>query len=199
MKNRYLYKHRPLEDDFQRKIVADIISGKIFVSASFHFLDPLENLHLTDDGLKKLDGNFGIVSFTDDPLQPEVWSKYAFWHRGVCFGFCSQVAPQLRNAKAVEYVENYSSSEAASLEEKLLVKPIQWQQEAEWRIVFGERQKEYIELPTSAILEVTFGAACTDDSEAFVREKLEEQDLQPTMYRCELANTGGFLTRALIE
>lgn len=188
-----------MEDDFQKKIVVDILEGRIFVSASAHFFDPLENLHLTEAGPRKVSGNYGLISFTDDPIQPEVWSKCAFWHRGVCFGFCTQAAPTLKLAKRVSYVDSYSSMAGPNLEDKLLVKPNHWRQESEWRIVIAERNHDYVEVPSSSIIEVTFGAACSDESEVFVRQKLDHLRLTPKIFRCRVANSEPRLERVLVE
>jgi len=105
----------------------------------------------------------------------------------------------LQDARAVSYVDGYSHGNDSSLQDKLLVKLDQWKQESEWRMVIDDRQQDYIEIPSAAIVEVTFGAACTEESEIFVLEKLERLGLSPKVFRCKVADSEPRLERVVVE
>jgi len=96
---------------------------------------------------------YGVVSLSDTPTNPLMWSYYAEEHRGFVLGFDSDSPPfkappegtqLLGRCHRVNYVlfkppwpgsAFTADSEVEFLRLMLLVKSIQWQHEREWRLI----------------------------------------------------------------
>jgi hypothetical protein len=151
-----------------------LINDYIYLSNPKDFNDPFDcNRNLIIENLKEL-GNWqnvetlndisemGIASFSENDIEPLLWSHYANSYRGFCIKFKSEFLVKQRSElvklKRVIYSEN---PESISINSKFaeyyqyILKLDNWRYEKEWRLLFQK--------PESVENKYYFDKACIEE------------------------------------
>lgn len=158
---------------------------------------------------------YGVVSLSEEPRNPLMWSYYADKHSGFVLGFDSTSPPftappentqLLGRCHRVNYVlykppwpgtAFTQDSEVEFLRLMLLVKSLQWQHEREWRLIdrmdrstksLSDDTIHTLELPPNAVSEVWFGSQASTDLRRSVLEALELWGVQPKLFNAAVCH-----------
>jgi hypothetical protein len=125
--------------------VSDIAFNRVKIARFRELNDPFELLSLTvrnPDQLARLrkhnadiDGKFGVVCFSEDWIDPVLWSHYGAKHQGIALGFDLNEAQVLKvtyRSKRIDFPLEMNPEEAVL--PHISTKFKSWQYEREWRI-----------------------------------------------------------------
>jgi hypothetical protein len=129
--------------------VSNIVFGRIKISRFSELNDPFELLganfgnktirQVVRDHKQDFDNKYGLVCFSEDWVDPVLWSHYAMKHSGVALGFdvdekiALQVSYQSRRLR--ENLPKGATSITRSLAKLLICTKFEsWAYEREWRI-----------------------------------------------------------------
>jgi hypothetical protein len=165
-----------------RKKTREILSG----SARHKFMEPRKRLHafsralasaangelhrageLKDKIRTRMSQN-GVFCLTEDSRSVLMWSHYACKHEGVCLQFDTKVEGLMREARQVQYLENYPElnylrqDDGDIFTQQILSKASSWHYEKEWRIFrFRPPADRYQQFKPDALKTVIFGVRMT--------------------------------------
>lgn len=151
----------------------------------------------TDDVKKR----FGIVCFSEDWLDPTLWSHYGDRHKGIALGFDVSEHVLL----SVQYEDERFPAPAEPVDRDVYqflgVKYASWAYERERRIIveLANAQREMVELPTGSrelffekfgsdvrLREVIVGPLCSEDVDA-LRRQVDSLHNNVTTFKARLA------------
>lgn len=127
-------------------------------------------------------GVFCLAERIDSVL---MWSHYASNHRGVAviFQFSARTLADLYIWKVAYSDERpvvrdiHAENPKSHLADALAMKAKFWEYEQEWRIMKTEQARSFLQIDQSVISGLVFGARCTADDEAAVRQMAEGRNL----------------------
>jgi hypothetical protein len=143
---------------------------------------------------KEMGGRFGLICFSEDWVNPLLWSHYADKHRGICLGFDVDE----RVLRKVKYVKERSTLRlpltTTTTDELLWTKYWDWKYEDEWRswLKLDEREDgHYFYYFNNAqefmrLREVIVGPLC-ETTEAEIKTATENRSYQMKIIKARLA------------
>lgn len=103
---------------------------------------------------------FGIFSMTESVAQPLMWAHYGCSHRGIALVFRHALAENSLGGFPIRYQDEYPRSTLAAEGIEIIhvfVKGRAWEYEKEWRLVYGNRAREWLDIPPASLVGVVFG------------------------------------------
>jgi hypothetical protein len=139
------------------KVVTFVDANDPFELSVFYSRDPAQQLRLeqfTDDVAKR----FGIVCFSEDWLDPVLWSHYGDTHRGIALGFDVSEHFLLPVRYQVQRIHFPAGQAPGHVDQFLGTKYANWAYERERRIIveLSNAEREMVKLPTGASRELFF-------------------------------------------
>lgn len=118
-----------------------------------------------------------VLSFSEDPKHPLMWSHYADAHRGICIGFRRDSLPKTVRVRYPQRVPRLDPSLADEERTRaaFLTKRAAWAYEREWRLIGTNEAsagRSYVALPSGAITQVILGDRTSEDDRSWVLEWL---------------------------
>jgi hypothetical protein len=191
-----LFRYRSLSGDGFRFTQDIFFRRRLYWPLHSNLNDPAEGVYRVALGLvQHTDGKWSapdvplarpeidvrVLSFSEDPKHPLMWSHYADAHRGICIGFRRDKLPTTVRVRYPQRVPRLDPS--LSVEERtraaFLTKRAPWTYEREWRLIGTPETSAgspYIALPAGAITQVIFGDRTSDDDRSWVLEWLRLSD-----------------------
>lgn len=142
-------------------------------------------------------GRWGIVSLTESPAEPLMWSHYANGHRGIALVFDANsglfaTAQRVQYQEAPPIINRLHDDGDTLLTKAVLTKSSEWRYEHEWRVLArstgddlspeidqlpndvrafleGQHGSGHYQIPATAVKAVILGAKCSADDEAWIR------------------------------
>jgi Protein of unknown function (DUF2971) len=140
---------------------------------------------------------FGVCSLSDCNNSILMWSHYSSNHSGICLGFQpSRQAIDFSGAAKVEYSQTrpvinliHGIKGQNFFDATFLTKAEQWSYESEWRMIeqnITERRRIY---PSSALVQVIFGARIKPDDRTKILSAIEVSGATPKLLKAEIDET----------
>jgi Protein of unknown function (DUF2971) len=189
--------------------VSNIVFGRIKLSRFADLNDPFELLG-TNFGHKetraavrtyktKINDTFGLICFSEDWVDPVLWSHYAAKHRGVALGFDVDETIVKRVTYQTERLDKKIPTGATAVTKSIAelltyTKFESWKYEREWRILSlldkGEIEGSIYFLPFGRrlhLMEVILGPTC-DFSISKMRDLVDHHHDGVTTFQARLAD-----------
>jgi Protein of unknown function (DUF2971) len=189
--------------------VSNIVFGRIKLSRFADLNDPFELLG-TNFGHKEtraavrkykaeINDSFGLICFSEDWVDPVLWSHYAAKHRGVALGFDVDKTTAKQVTYQTDRLDKKISAGATAVTKSIAdlltyTKFESWKYEREWRILSplekGEKEGGLYFLPFSSrlsLMEVILGPTC-DFSISKMRELVDQHHDGVTTFHARLAD-----------
>jgi hypothetical protein len=187
-----LYRYRNLAGDGFRFAQDIFLRNRLFWPFHSQLNDPAEGIYRdsvrlvqSSDGrwyapaapLKRPDMDVRVLSFSEDPKHPLMWSHYANAHRGICIGFRRDF---FTGVLRVRYPQRIPRLDLGWPVEKkrtvaFLTKRETWAYEREWRLVDSDNrfsEQPHVTLEPNTITQVIFGERTLQDDREWVFEWL---------------------------
>lgn len=103
---------------------------------------------------------FGIFSMTESISQPLMWAHYGCSHKGIALVFRHPLAENSLGGFPIRYQDEYPRSTLAPEGIEIIhvfVKGRAWEYEKEWRLVLGNRARQWLDIPPASLVGVVFG------------------------------------------
>jgi len=183
-----LFRYRNLAGDGFRFAQEIFLLNRLFWPLHSQLNDPAEGvyrhalrlvrhfnglLYPPDAPLLRPGGDVRVLSFSEDPKHPLMWSHYADAHRGICIGFRRDFFSQ---AMPVRYPQRVPRLDAGLPPETkraaaFLTKRPAWAYEREWRLIDfddASRNNPYVTLCPGVVTQVIFGERTSRDDRDWV-------------------------------
>lgn len=153
-----------------------------------------------------------IIVFSDKIDSPLLWSHYANSHRGACLHFVarafravktqgwvrySRQRPSLQMSAALRHRpenrgflsdDEWRKLRGATLAPLAFTKPVEWEYEGEFRVVYSATRKKHIVFEKCGLLEIILGAKISDEDAASVVALVENAaGVAPRVCRASLS------------
>ena len=196
-----LFRYRSLAGDGFRFAQDIFLRNRLFWPFHSQLNDPAEGIYrelvglvqspdgrwyAPDAPLKRPDMDVRVLSFSEDPKHPLMWSHYANSHRGICIGFRRDFFPGVLRVRYPQRVPRLNLG--LPVEQKrataFLTKRKAWAYEREWRLVDStnaSRDKPYVTLKPKIITQVIFGEQTPLEDREWVFEWLRSLSVAPRL------------------
>jgi hypothetical protein len=115
-------------------------------------------------GISKTLDRFGIFSMTESIRHPLMWAHYGCSHRGISLVFRHASEEDSLGGFPIRYQDEYPRSTLAPEGIDIIhvfAKGRAWEYEKEWRLVYPDRAREWLDIPPKSLIGIVFGINAT--------------------------------------